>query len=877
MSRHRQPFCETLETRQLLAAGALDKSFSGDGKATFDLGGGVIMTAADVAVQSDGKTVVVGASRDSATSQNFRAAVARFSLDGTPDKSFGNRGNGSFLFNIGDANDDRLTAVAIQGDGKIVVAGFSGTDGLFGETVQCGVARFNTNGTLDTTFSGDGKRTIDFGSFATDVIIQQVGTVNGIVEKILVVGTNDPTFGNDDFAIARLNPDGLLDGTFSGDGKAEIGFGDDDNANAVALDSQGRIILVGDSARFIALTRLQGGNGAKDTTFGDGGTVIRAFAGSASTRAQSVLIQGDKIVVAGTARPVAGSAGNFFLARFLSTGSLDLTFGASGSGFVTTDFGGNDVASDLIRSADGGLIVGGSSGGKFALASYTANGVPRTNFGVNGKLLPGFGNDEGGGGNVGIAKGPGRRFTVAGGRSFVTARFLDDGANVVFVAATDRSASENISDTATLIVGRTERLPVPTRIFFNVGGTATRPGSTSFGTSGNSDYSVSRMTLVDRNGAQVARPFVDIPANETFVTCTLTAVNDTALEGPETAIFTIAPDASYAIGTPSNGTITIADNDQPPVLNFAPNADAFVRDGTFATTNFGVATELQVKTSSSVGLNREAFFKFDVRTISSVGSAKLQVFAKVSDTQNASIQTNVLGLPDSTWSETAITFNNRPPLLAAVSTQTIAGTTLKLYEFDVTAYLLKERSLTHDLVSFVLKNPNSSESFVIVNSREATSGRPVLRIDASPQVGTTRLATSLLNTAVGKLVPVAVPVEWAVPQGSWRQLSNIQLRLRGKRGSEILINWNEADNTFALFDPMTGRFGEPMKIGTDAVLSNSLVNISLKRSSVAARGPTSSKVTVTFSLQFKGPIQRWTIDAAASNDLGSQTRFVHVG
>jgi hypothetical protein len=91
------------------------------------------------------------------------------------------------------------------------------------------------------------------------------------------------------------------------------------------------------------------------------------------------------------------------------------------------------------------------------------------------------------------------------------------------------------------------------------------------------------------------------------------------------------------------------------------------------------------------------------------------------------------------------------------------------------------------------------------------------------------------------------------------------------------MDWNEADNTLALFDSTTGLFGEPMTIGTDAVLSNSLVSISLKRSSVVASGPTSSKVTVTFSLQFKQSKQHWKIDAAASNDLGSQTRFERAG
>ncbi|MGH7180109.1 MAG: delta-60 repeat domain-containing protein, partial [Tepidisphaeraceae bacterium] len=180
---------ESLESRLLMAAGALDKSFSSDGKTTIDIGGGVIMDASDVAVQSDGKTVIVGEARASATSQTFKFVVARLNLDGTPDTTFGTSGNGIVQADVGDGSDDSANCVAIQGDGKIVVGGFSEVGGLFGETVKFGVARFNTNGTLDKNFSGDGKRTIDFGfGFARDILIQTVNTANGPVEKILIVG-----------------------------------------------------------------------------------------------------------------------------------------------------------------------------------------------------------------------------------------------------------------------------------------------------------------------------------------------------------------------------------------------------------------------------------------------------------------------------------------------------------------------------------------------------------------------------------------------------------------------------------------------------------------------------------------------------------------
>src|SRR4029078_1551936 len=121
-SRHRQPVVERLEARQLLAAGAPDTSFSGDGKATIDLGSGAVIAAADVAVQSDGKTVVVGTHTFGNVSLFM---ISRFNLDGTLDTSFGGLKTGSVFLRVGTRNFDAANCVAIQGDGKILVAGTS--------------------------------------------------------------------------------------------------------------------------------------------------------------------------------------------------------------------------------------------------------------------------------------------------------------------------------------------------------------------------------------------------------------------------------------------------------------------------------------------------------------------------------------------------------------------------------------------------------------------------------------------------------------------------------------------------------------------------------------------------------------------------------
>ncbi|MGH7176598.1 MAG: hypothetical protein ACREJC_04390, partial [Tepidisphaeraceae bacterium] len=463
VSRASKHVIERLESRVLMAAGALDTSFSGDGKATLEFSSDIVLAAADVAVQADGKTVIVGKDTDTRFGGFINDfAVARLNLDGTPDVTFGTGGRGVVRTIVGSGGRASANCVAIQPDGKILVAGVAGA--TFPD-VQFAVVRYLPNGSLDTSFDGDGTRLVNFRGSVLDIVVQNDGKI------VLVGGTLDASLGGTtrDFAIARLNPDGKLDGTFDDDGKKQVGFGGDDQAEAVAIDSNGRIVVVGGSGSKFALTRLNP-DGDRDGTFNQTGEVLTTVPGRANAKALGVIIQSSgRIVVAGTAD------GQFVRARYLPDGRIDQTFGGlAGAGFGITDFGGLDEAHDLIQSADGGLIVAGRSNGKFALAAFTADGLPNSSFGTGGKVVT-----EVGSGDilsVALAKGPGRRFVVAGGTTqFKTARYLDAGANVVAVSALDRNALEGTGDNGSLLVGRVERLPTATRVFFNVGGTAVRP------------------------------------------------------------------------------------------------------------------------------------------------------------------------------------------------------------------------------------------------------------------------------------------------------------------------------------------------------------------------------------------------------------------
>lgn len=161
-------------------------------------------------------------------------------------------------------------------------------------------------------------------------------------------------------------------------------------------------------------------------------------------------------------------------------------------------------------------------------------------------------------------------------------------------------------------------------------------------------------------------------------------------------------------------------------------ADAFVRDGGYASTNYGPSPELHVKNSIS-GYQRESFLKFDLRSMGDdIGDAKLRVFARLSQSQ-ASVPLELHTTSNSSWTEAALNWNNKPIVGNAIlGRQTVGDTTGAWYEFDVTSYLQQQKNAGEEFVTFVLMNTSGNSSYTIVNSDESASGRPHLVI-ATPQ------------------------------------------------------------------------------------------------------------------------------------------------
>jgi uncharacterized delta-60 repeat protein len=337
-------------------------------------------------------------------------ALARYNPNGTLDASFS--GDGKQTTDFGATNSDKALAVTLQSDGKIIAVGRAG----LGSGSDFALARYNPNGSLDTTFSGDGKQTTPLGqaSRANAVALQANG-------KIVAVGA-----GNADFKLARYNPNGSLDPTFSGDGTQTTPWGGTGIANGVAIQADGKIVAVGGESASInfALARYNP-NGSLDTSFSGDGKQETDFGGY--NEAKAVALQGNKIVAVG-AGLVGFGTGDFATARYNPNGSLDTTF--SGDGKQTTDFGGDDLANDVAIQANGrivtaGIATGGATGNDFALTRYNSNGTLDPSFSADGRKRTNFGGDDLANGVAIQANG--RIVAVGAGiGKFALARYLGD-------------------------------------------------------------------------------------------------------------------------------------------------------------------------------------------------------------------------------------------------------------------------------------------------------------------------------------------------------------------------------------------------------------------------------------------------------------------
>ena len=362
--------------------GTLDSTFDDDGIQTTDIGS-FNDIGYSLAIQSDGKILLGGYSSSDGSNNHF--AVVRYNIDGSLDNSF--NGNGKQTADLG--SDIIIgNSVALQSNGKIVIAGYT----LNGSYNDFAVARFNTNGSPDNTFDNDGMLTTDFTSsddYAGSVAIQSDN-------KIVVAGyvyTYSSSGNFSQFALTRYNENGSLDNSFDGDGKLEGDYKQGyTEFNASAIQTDGKIVAAGftwnGSNYDFAITRYNT-NGSPDSTFSDDGKQTTNN-GSQDDKAYSVVIQTDgKIIVAGS------SNSQFALARYNTDGSPDNTF--SGDGKLTISMGFSDVCQSVALQSDGKIVVAGYTfidsnydSAYFAIVRFNNDGTPDNTFSQDGKQLTGF-------------------------------------------------------------------------------------------------------------------------------------------------------------------------------------------------------------------------------------------------------------------------------------------------------------------------------------------------------------------------------------------------------------------------------------------------------------------------------------------------------
>ena len=347
--------------------GTLDASFGTNGVVTTALTTGSDSISA-VALQTDGKIVAAGAAQNG-TLLDF--ALVRYHPSGALDPSFGT--NGTVITPFGTGND-RASAVIIQADGKIVAVGTSDSGNS-----DFALIRYHPDGSLDTSFGTGGKVATDFGNStfdaAGDALIQPDG-------KIVAAGYTLPTGSPRDFALARYNPNGTLDTSFGNGGTVITSFGSDaDTAYAVALQTDGKLVVAGESFDpaisnyTFALIRYNS-NGALDASFGSGGKVATDFSPDTDTAFAVTVQSNGRIVAAG--RGLNGTTNDFALARYTSNGTLDASFGTGGKLF--TPFGsGTDEAYSAALQPDGKIVAAGrgtvSGAADFAVARYLGDPV----------------------------------------------------------------------------------------------------------------------------------------------------------------------------------------------------------------------------------------------------------------------------------------------------------------------------------------------------------------------------------------------------------------------------------------------------------------------------------------------------------------------
>jgi uncharacterized delta-60 repeat protein len=568
-----RPGLEALEDRCLLSAGALDPSFSGDGKLTAEFDG-LQDTAQAVAVQPDGKIVVVGSAQTNAGAGSKDLAVIRYLPDGTPDPGFGTFGKVTIdVYNQG--KDDEAFAVALQADGKILVAGYATSPGTNQKDFV--VARLLNDGFLDPGFANPqgfaGKSIINLAD--NDIAYALAVQADG---KIVVAGRAGMG-GFSDFGMARLLASGKLDLSFGGGNTGMVttapnGVSGVNEARSIALSPDGKIVLAGysnnqgNSINKVAVARYfaSGANaGLADPAFNPNGplpgSVVTTLPGGlanedAKANAVVVLPNGDIL----TGGYLGLTFPEFAVLRYHGSGplagKLDSSF--DGDGVAHTDIGGQLSTAEITGLAlqpDGKIVAAGfgfdNNQFQVMLARYNAGGSLDTSFDGDGKVITaiGFADTRA----FGMALQADGKIVVAGNTDLGNGNF-----------AVMRFENDHLELAAPPAVGE--------------GGTAVVTVTRVGGQTG----AVSALLTVAGGSAQAGQDYAFAPqlvtfaAGQTVQTVAIPVVGDPFVEGTETLqLKLVNPAGGAGVWAADTATVNLLDVTPPPVQDVTPLVQVF--------------------------------------------------------------------------------------------------------------------------------------------------------------------------------------------------------------------------------------------------------------------------------------------------------------
>lgn len=457
--------------------------------------------------------------------------LARYLTNGTLDTTFGT--NGFTTTSIG--SDAQGFSLSIQSDDKIIIAGSS----IVAQT-EIIVARYTVNGVLDTTFGtlGITATQLGVGASACCSLVQPA-------DQFIVVAGSAVVNGTGQFMIARYNTVGVLDSTFGSGGIVTVAVGTLSSAQAIAIESNNKLVIAGSaqgaSHLQYALVRLNT-DGSLDSGFGSSGIVTTAVTNSTEDRIYGVAIQSDqKIVVAG--HSIINSITQVSLARYTTAGILDNSFGTSG--IVTTAVSDFSYAQAITIQPDGKSVITGASDNQICTARYTTAGVLDGTFGNNGIVTSTINARAM---NNSIVLQPDGKIVTAGAAdsSATVVRYLTN--NSDFVTITSPANLATISTTPFTITGTASGANCTIQITID----STIMGTTPTDSNGNWSFTVSQLS----NGSHT-------------ILASLTCPNSPPSIATATITISVSATNAIAITSPTSGSITTT---QTPTLSGTSSA-----------------------------------------------------------------------------------------------------------------------------------------------------------------------------------------------------------------------------------------------------------------------------------------------------------------